>query len=199
MRRTTSMAAAAAAALIALTLSGCGSGDDGGKSDDAKGAGESKPSASEPSASEPAEKPSTTKPSTKKPTPTPGKARETESATPSPARTAAPAPTRTAAPKPAPTSKPGASGVQGTWYHIVRAQDGKEMVLTISGTSLTMRAGAKSCTGTISSTMAMTVDCGGGDMTTTGTAVATGSGTAQKLACTWSDGSTDRFARTHPA
>ncbi|WP_209446400.1 hypothetical protein, partial [Streptomyces sp. MZ04] len=110
-----------------------------------------------------------------------------------------PTPTRTATPKPAPPSKPSAGGVQGTWYHIVRAQDGKEMVLTISGTSLTMRAGEKSCSGTISSSMAMTVDCGGGDMSTTGKAVATGSGTAQKLACTWADGSTDRFARTRPA
>lgn len=187
--------AAAAAAVLALTLSGCGSDDDSGDGDDAKAAGKSKTGVSEPAA-----KPSTTAP---KPTPTPTPSRPRTAkptapkATPSSTNTA-PTPTRSAAPKPAPTGKPSASGVQGTWYHIVRAQDGKEMVLTISGTSLTMRAGGKSCTGTISASMAMTVDCGGGDMTTTGRAVATGSGSAQKLACTWADGSTDRFARTRP-
>ncbi|MEV0113233.1 hypothetical protein AB0H77_08275 [Streptomyces sp. NPDC050844] len=190
MRRKTSMAAAAAA-VLALTLSGCGSDGDEGEGDDANAAGKSKPSVSEPAA-----KPSTTAP---KPTPTPTPSR-TRTAKPTPTPTeAAPTPTRSAAPKPAPTSKPGAGGVQGTWYHIARAQDGKEMVLTISGTSLTMRAGEKACTGTINASMAMTVDCGGGDMTTTGTAVPTGSGSAQKLACTWADGSTDRFARTRPA
>ncbi|MCX4666578.1 hypothetical protein OG453_07830 [Streptomyces sp. NBC_01381] len=191
MRRKSSTAAAVAA-VLALTLSGCGSDDDSGDGDDAKAAGKAKTGVSEPAA-----KPSTTAPKpTPTPTPTPSRTR-TAKPTPTPTK-AAPTPTRSAAPKPAPTSKPGASGVQGTWYHIVRAQGGKEMVLTISGTSLTMRAGEKACTGTINASMAMTVDCGGGDMTTTGTAVATGSGTAQKLACTWADGSTDRFARTRP-
>ncbi|MGH4032536.1 hypothetical protein ACQB60_26760 [Actinomycetota bacterium Odt1-20B] len=205
MRKTSFMAAAVVAA-FALTLTGCGGGDDD------TGAAGSEDTSSAPSSSEAT--PSTRPTPTRHPTPTRTTKSPTSKATPTPRRTPTARPTTPSrAPKPAP-SRPGGntggsggsggsggtggsgSGVQGTWYHAVRLPNGQLGVLTIRGTSFSESAGGRTCAGTIVS-MKVTLSCGGSS--NTGRATVTGSGSGQKMAVTWPDGSADRYTRTKPS
>ncbi|MFE2180903.1 hypothetical protein [Streptomyces sp. NPDC059455] len=185
-----------AVAVLALALTGCGKDDDKGaqssgasdktasaqKADDAeRGTASAAPTSASPS-------PSRTKPA-KSPSASPSSPRATRTAdgtTPAPRRTTpktqAPAPTRAGAP----------ASVQGTWYSTVRDPNGKPLVMTVSGGSLSVGYQGKSCPGTISASMAVTMSCQG-ETISGGHAVVSGDG--QSLTVNWPQGNPDRYVR----
>ncbi|WP_432039349.1 hypothetical protein [Streptomyces cucumeris] len=119
------------------------------------------------------------------------------SAAPRPTRSSAapaPAPSRTRTTTAAPTRPASPSGVQGMWYVPVRGGRGLA-TLNVSGTSFTLAYAGKSCSGTISSAMAVSSTCAG--ETSNGTAVVSNGG--ENLTFNWTTGEPDRFVRTKPA
>ncbi|MFE2441102.1 hypothetical protein ACH4TQ_00830 [Streptomyces sp. NPDC021218] len=190
-------AATVAVAVLALALTGCGKDDDkgaqsSGTSDKTaaaqKGDGAERGTASAtPTGASPS--PSRTKPAAKSPGASPSSPRATRTADgvpPAPRRTApktrAPAPTRAGAP----------ASVQGTWYSEVRDPNGKPLVMTVTGGSLTVGYQGKSCPGTISASMAVSMTCQG-ETISGGTAVVSGDG--QSLTINWPQGKPDRYVR----
>ncbi|OPF71206.1 hypothetical protein VT50_0234925 [Streptomyces antioxidans] len=188
-------AATVAVAVLALALTGCGKDDDKGasshgatdkpvtahKGDDAKhGTASATPTSASPS-------PSRTKPA-KKPGGSPTTPRATRAA-----EGSTPAPRHTPPKTQAPPARPGApASVQGTWYSTVRDPNGKPVVMTVSGSSLSIGYQGKSCPGTINSSMAVTLSCQG-ETVSGGHAVVSGDG--QKLTVNWPQGKPDQFVR----
>ncbi|MES4906803.1 MULTISPECIES: hypothetical protein [unclassified Streptomyces] len=197
MRITTSIAAGAVT-VLALTLTGCGGDDGGGKTaapaKDDKGASRSEdtakpsPSGTGASGDMKSSSPTATPSRTPSRTATPAPSRSTTSAP-----TKAPVPRRTtAAPPTAPSQL---SRVQGTWYYPMRDANGNLITLRISGTSMSASGNKGTCSGTISASMATSFTCGG--ETTSGTAQLSDGG--QTITFNWSSGNPDRFVRAKPA
>ncbi|MEU0928076.1 hypothetical protein [Streptomyces malaysiensis] len=190
-------AATVAVAVLALALTGCGKDDDKGdqssgtsdrtadakQADDAeRGTPPATPTGASPS-------PSRTKPAEKRPGASPSSPRATRTAdgtTPAPRRTAP----RTQAPAQPPAGAP--ASVQGTWYSEVRDPNGNALVMTVTGGSLTVGYQGKSCPGTISAGMAVTMTCQG-ETISGGQAVVSDGG--QRLTVNWPQGKPDRYVR----
>ncbi|GAA0655305.1 hypothetical protein GCM10009548_22190 [Streptomyces malaysiensis subsp. malaysiensis] len=190
-------AATVAVAVLALALTGCGKDDDKGdqssgtsdrtaaaeQADDAeRGTPSATPTGASPS-------PSRTKPAEKSPGARPSSPRATRTAdgtTPAPRRTAP----RTQAPAQPPAGAP--ASVQGTWYSEVRDPNGNALVMTVTGGSLTVGYQGKSCPGTISAGMAVTMTCQG-ETISGGQAVVSDGG--QRLTVNWPQGKPDRYVR----
>ncbi|NIY67763.1 hypothetical protein SMALB_5828 [Streptomyces malaysiensis] len=186
-----------AVAVLALALTGCGKDDDKGdqssgtsdrtaaaeQADDAeRGTPSATPTGASPS-------PSRTKPAEKSPGASPSSPRATRTAdgtTPAPRRTAP----RTQAPAQAPAGAP--ASVQGTWYSEVRDPNGNALVMTVTGGSLTVGYQGRSCPGTISAGMAVTMTCQG-ETISGGQAVVSDGG--QRLTVNWPQGKPDRYVR----
>ncbi|MFG3260326.1 hypothetical protein [Streptomyces sp. NPDC048172] len=185
---------AASLAVLALALSGCSSdsGDgDGGDSEQArpkskKTAQKQTPSPkASPSSSPTSASPSASASPSRTVSPSPSRTTPSRKATPS--RTAAPAPSRPAS---------GTGSVQGTWYYTVRDAKGRPITVTVRGTSWTAAVtNGDSCSGTISSGMAVTSgSCD--ESSKPGKAVLSEGG--RKLTFDWGGGKTDRMQRTPP-
>ncbi|MCQ6251221.1 hypothetical protein [Streptomyces malaysiensis] len=190
-------AATVAVAVLALALTGCGNDDDKGdqssgtsdrtaaaeQADDTeRGTPSATPTGASPS-------PSRTKPAEKSPGASPSSPRATRTAdgtTPAPRRTAP----RTRAPAQPPAGAP--ASVQGTWYSEVRDPNGNALVMTVTGGSLTVGYQGKSCPGTISAGMAVTMTCQG-ETISGGQAVVSDGG--QRLTVNWPQGKPDRYVR----
>ncbi|WP_331770078.1 hypothetical protein OG948_41020 (plasmid) [Embleya sp. NBC_00888] len=182
-------ASVAAAVLAAIAVAGCSDGNGGG----AKASGTPPPVA--PSA--------TAGPDTAASTP-PSDAREsTPAASGSPRASSRPGTTGAPSSRPT-TTKPrtsapaeGGAGAafQGTWYVPVRRGDGALGVLTVDGTAVSLTAGSTKCSGTLSATASVTLNCQG--MTARGKAVVSGNG--KTLTFDWTEGESDSFVRTKPA
>ncbi|MFD8282936.1 hypothetical protein ACFV47_27670 [Streptomyces solisilvae] len=190
-------AATVAVAVLALALTGCGNDDDKGDqssgtsdrtaaAEQAADAERGTPSAT-PTGASPS--PSRTKPAEKSPGASPSSPRATRTAdgtTPAPRRTAP----RTQAPAQPPAGAP--ASVQGTWYSEVRDPNGNALVMTVTGGSLTVGYQGKSCPGTISAGMAVTMTCQG-ETISGGQAVVSDGG--QRLTVNWPQGKPDRYVR----
>ncbi|MET7933815.1 hypothetical protein [Streptomyces sp. NPDC005322] len=82
--------------------------------------------------------------------------------------------------------------MRGTWYSTVRDKNGKPLVMTVTGGSLSVGYRGKSCPGTISAAMAVTMTCGGETMSG-GHGVVSADG--RRLTINWPQGNPDQYVR----
>ncbi|MGW1990411.1 hypothetical protein [Embleya sp. NPDC001921] len=96
------------------------------------------------------------------------------------------------------TSAPAGGGAgaafQGTWYVPVRRGDGALGVLTVDGGAVSLTAGSTKCSGTLSASANVTLNCPG--VSAHGKAVVSGNG--KTLTFDWTEGESDSFVRTKP-